>query len=100
MGRLAPATPEEKEVAAGLERHVTMLAEVIGPRNLDRPGALEGSARYIEKTLQTLGYKPQPDAFSCMGKEVRNIVVEVKGRRDPGKILIVGAHYDSVDCPA
>jgi Zn-dependent M28 family amino/carboxypeptidase len=97
---LRALTPEEEAVAAGLERHITMLSEVIGVRNLDRPGGLEAAARYIENTLRGWGYEPAPDAFVCMGKEVRNIVVEVKGRRDREKILIVGAHYDSVDCPA
>jgi Zn-dependent M28 family amino/carboxypeptidase len=100
MALKRPLTEEEQSVSAGMRRHIGMLAEVIGQRNLDRPGGLEAAARYIEDTLRSYGYSPRPRAYTVRGKEVRNIEVEIAGESRPDDILIVGAHYDSVDCPA
>lgn len=95
-----PLSAEEQSVHDGLHRHLTMLTDVIGVRNVARPGALEASARYIEDTLRSFGYAPQPHAYTIGNATVRNIEVEIPGTRHPDRIYIVGAHYDSVDCPA
>jgi Zn-dependent M28 family amino/carboxypeptidase len=100
MSAAAPLTPEEQTVHDGLKQHITMLSEVIGERSTFRPGGLEATARYIEDQLRKFGYTTRPRPFPVEGQEVRNIEVEVPGLRRPDQIVILGAHYDSVDCPA
>jgi Zn-dependent M28 family amino/carboxypeptidase len=89
---------EFADLARRLHRHVDMLAGVIGERNVpNRYGALEASARYIEDTLKSFGYAPAAQEFSAYGKPVRNIQAEIRGRKHPERIWIIGAHYDSID---
>ncbi len=95
-------TAEERAVEERLRRDVGMLAEVIGVRNCGRPGALEAAARFIEDRLRGLGYEVGAQRYQVVGQEVRNIEVEILGRgwRRKRDILVLGAHYDSVDCTA
>ena len=91
------ATPELGSTEARLRKHVDMLAGVIGERNVQRPGALEAAARYIEDTFRGSGYTPRAQVFDAYGQSVRNIEVDVIGRRRPERIWILGAHYDTVE---
>jgi len=97
-----PPTPAEEAMCARLRRHVEILAEAIGERNTDRPGGLEAAARYIENHLQKCGFTPRAQTFKAGGQMVRNIDLEIPGThaRKNKEILLLGAHYDSVDCPA
>src|SRR5689334_2396858 len=97
-----PLTPTESLAATRLQRHVEILSEAIGIRNTDRPGGLEAAARYIENHLRPNGFEPRAHAFRAAGQTVRNIDVEIPGThpRKKSEILLLGAHYDSVDCPA
>lgn len=95
-------TPVESEISARLRRHVEILSEAIGIRNTDRPGGLEAAARYIEDHLRKHGFEPRAQVFRAGGIDVRNIDVEIPGShsRKKSEVLLLGAHYDSVDCPA
>jgi hypothetical protein len=96
-----PLTECELEMQGRLRRHVEMLSEVIGIRNTDRPGGLEAAARYIEDQLAGCGYTVKTQTFKAGGEFVRNIEAEIEGfGRYKKDILILCAHYDSVDCPA
>jgi Zn-dependent M28 family amino/carboxypeptidase len=80
-----------------LRKHVDMLAGVIGPRcSIELPGALEAAARYIEDTLEEIGFAPAAQVYSAAGRPVRNIEAVIHGHRHPGRIWILGAHYDSI----
>ena len=79
-----------------LRRHVDALAGVIGERNLVRhPGALEAAARYVEDALRSFGLSPEAQTFRAAGQPVRNIEAAIAGSRRPGKVWVLGAHYDS-----
>lgn len=91
-GPLPPLTPEEAAIATNLRRHVAAIAQ--SEHNLFTPAALEDAARYIERTLATIGYEVQRQRFETKYGEVRNIEVVLPGRT--AEALIVGAHYDSV----
>ncbi|HYE19885.1 MAG TPA: M28 family peptidase [Tepidisphaeraceae bacterium] len=101
---------DESEIERRLRAHVDLLAGVIGERNAwRRPGALEGAARYIEDQFRAMGYEPGAQRFMAKGyspdsmqfaadeAEVRNIEVEIRGERRPGRVWVIGAHYDTVD---
>ena len=90
-GPLPPASEDDKRLAEALRRHVEAIAARAG--NQFRPAELEAAARYLEKTLAGLGFQVQTQSFRTSLGEVRNIEVEVPGGAE---IVIVGAHYDSV----
>jgi Zn-dependent M28 family amino/carboxypeptidase len=95
-----PLDTREQEMCSRLRRHVEMLSEVIGIRNTDRPGGLEAAARYIEDHLRKCGYEVRQQTFRAGGQMVRNIDAQINGTKRPNEVLLLGAHYDSVDCPA
>ena len=97
-GALSPLTVEERELEASLRRHVMAIAS--REHNLEHPEALEAAAKEIERVLAGYGYAPAAQRFEALGREVRNIEVEIKGGAKPDEIIILGAHYDSVSgCP-
>jgi Zn-dependent M28 family amino/carboxypeptidase len=79
-----------------LRRHVEALAG-FGPRNTRRPEALARAADYIEQQFRGFGYATRDLSFRSDGVEVRNIDVERRGGARGDDIVVVGAHYDSVD---
>jgi len=81
-------------------RHVSVLADSIGERNIWRPESLNDAAAYIENEFQRSGYAVNIQSFSADSVEVRNLEAELPGRDGGGGIVVLGAHYDSViGCP-
>lgn len=120
QGTLPQLSDGEARLATRLRGHIDKLAGEIGARSLTAsPAGLENSALYIERTFAAIGYKPQSQRFTVddrrslaylekylpdfpgdkiMGKEARNVIAELKGTTR--KVIVIGAHYDTVfDCP-
>ena len=57
---------------------------------------LEQAAQYIEKEFLKTGLDVKEDHFEWEGKSYKNIVAEKRGITSPHKVLILGAHYDTV----
>ena len=93
-GALPPLSEEQAALRDNLRHHVFAVGG--RERNLWQPAALEAAARYIEDTLTGFGYTPSAQRFTTDGVTVRNIEVEIAGSAHAGEIVIVGAHYDSV----
>ncbi len=93
-GPLQPLSDGDRELTANLTAHVVAVASE--EHNVERPGALERSARYIEATLSGLGYAVSRQEFETEGVKVRNLEVR---RAGPGagtaRLIVIGAHYDS-----
>ncbi len=99
-GPLPALSAEEVLLSARLERHVRMLAEEIGERNLARYDSLEASVRYLEQAFREMGYAVAVQEFVVDEKKVKNLEIELRGKSRAGEMVIVGAHYDSVfGCP-
>ena len=82
--------------AKQLKAHVTKLASEFGERNLSKYAALGKSADWIEAQFKENGYAVNRQTFEVSNLDCHNIIAEKKGTKHPAKILIVGAHYDSV----
>ena len=94
-GALPPLTAEETALAAALARHIGVIAA--HEHNVAHYDELETVARYLETTLESLGYSVGRQVFTADGKPVRNIDVTIEppaGRSNP-EVVVVGAHYDS-----
>jgi hypothetical protein len=91
---LPEATPEQHATAVALQRHVGAIAKA--PRNLWHFESLQRSAAYIDGELTQTGYAPRHQTYEVAGRHVANIEAERRGSRQAGRIIVVGAHYDSV----
>lgn len=80
-----------------LMEHVRILSGTIGERNLHRPLALRAAADYIRRTWKSQGFEVAEERFNVREQPCMNLVVEQRGgSKQPGTIVLVGAHYDSV----
>jgi hypothetical protein len=93
-GPLPPLSSAERESRERLERHVRWLAGAIGERNVWRPDALSAAASYLEAEVRGLGLEPRAQEFSVAERPVRNLEAELRGREQ--RVVVLGAHYDSV----
>lgn len=80
-------------------QHIVALSETIGPRTyvLSREAK---AAKYIQETFQKLGYTVELQPFSVSRGERTNFISSNVIACKPGsssQVLVVGAHYDSVE---
>jgi Zn-dependent M28 family amino/carboxypeptidase len=80
-----------------LRAHVQMLAGEIGVRNVFRRQELQRAAEYIERTWREQGYEVVRDTYQANRVECANLEVTLRGTSRAGEIIVVGAHYDTVD---
>jgi len=83
-----------------LQHHVEVLAAEIGERHVWRPWALAAAAHYIEEALSASRHEVRRQRYAVEGVACTNLEVERLGQERPGEIILVGAHYDTVEgCP-
>jgi Zn-dependent M28 family amino/carboxypeptidase len=87
----------EETVAERLRRHVYKLAGEIGERNVFRPEALRAAEAYIRAELEACGHAVKGHSYTVRGVTSANLEVVSDGVAAPQEILVVGAHYDSVE---
>jgi aminopeptidase YwaD len=77
-----------------LKEHVR---NIHGDRNpYNRYSELEKVARYLQKEFLTMGLEVKEDLFEWEGRTYKNILVEKRGLVSPDRVVILGAHYDTV----
>jgi hypothetical protein len=91
-----PLTPEEQDLRRRLATHVRVLASEIGERNLWRADALEAAARYVGDRFRDFGYQVHAQPFEVEGRTVKNLEAPLVGTSLSTEIVVVGAHYDTV----
>jgi hypothetical protein len=89
---LPPLTAAQRVLAADLERNVRVLC-ARGARNVWATDAMQAATRHIESSLIAAGYSVERHAFG----EGENLIAEVRGGARANEIVVIGAHYDSVD---
>jgi len=52
---------------------------------------------YIKGRFTAAGANPVEQEYTAEGRKVSNIVVEIPGSRSPERVIVVGAHYDTVE---
>lgn len=93
------AVTHENGLEVALRGSVTHLAGTIGERNLDKPDKLNAAAVWISAQWTAQGLRPRESTYKFGHHDVKNIDVDVAGSPKNG-IVLVGAHYDSVQgCP-
>lgn len=97
QGQLPPLSTEEQALEQELRNHVLTLAGEIGERNLFHYDKLLQAAEYIRTRFQSAGYQVFSQEYRVSNKVSENVEVEVQGTKWPQEIVLVGAHYDSVE---
>ncbi|MBN2012727.1 M28 family peptidase [candidate division KSB1 bacterium] len=83
-----------------LRSHVETLATEIGERNSTHYAALEQAYLYIFSSMQQTSFDISTIEYSHEHRTYQIAVAEKKGTDKPDEIIVVGAHYDTVeDCP-
>ena len=96
QGPLPTLTEEQRTLEQELHSHVQTLAGQIGERNVFSHDRLVMAADYIGATLAGAGYEARRQPFEVGGKICENVEAEVRGSQRPDDIIVIGAHYDSV----
>lgn len=96
QGPLPPLTDEQRLLEQELRSHVQMLAGQIGERNVFCHDRLVMAADYIRTSLSGSGYDVTGQSYEVGGFGCENVEVEVRGSVRPDDIIVIGAHYDSV----
>jgi Zn-dependent M28 family amino/carboxypeptidase len=77
-----------------LRRHVEVLAEEVGERNLFHYPNLRAAAHYIRTQWESLGYQVRSQNYLVHGVPCENLEVLRPGE-SPGPWIVLGAHYDT-----
>lgn len=93
-GALPVLLQDERTTHSNVERHVRALAEDIGERTI-RQG-LDRAAQYIRDQMELLGFQVGEQEFFLDGQRYCNLDSQITGAKFPERILVVGAHYDTV----
>jgi Zn-dependent M28 family amino/carboxypeptidase len=75
---------------------VNKLSREIGFRTYQDHDRLDKTEQYISGELTTFGYQVSRQSFKFAGNTYQNVIAELTGRTSPEKVLVVGAHYDTV----
>nr|WP_203803389.1 M28 family peptidase [Actinoplanes tereljensis] len=101
------AAPSPQPSAAGIpdidgakvEAHLDELARIAtangGNRAHGKPG-YKASLDYVKGKLDAAGYTTRIQQFTSGGATGYNLVADLPGRGDPAKVVMLGAHLDSV----
>jgi len=85
------------DVRVWLEASVRTLAETIGPRSYRDEANLLAAADFVTRSFEAAGYTVTFQPYEVKGRTYRNIIAERRGTEEPDRILIIGAHYDTVE---
>jgi Zn-dependent M28 family amino/carboxypeptidase len=94
-GSPPPLDAGQRALRERLRLDVLHLAGTIGERNVIASKAYGEAASYIEGSLREAGYTTARQTFVVDGVACVNVEAELRGTGDG--IVIVGAHYDTVD---
>lgn len=85
------------EIEDNLKNTVSILAKDIGSRGYLQIESLENTVDYITSQLRTYGYDVSIQSYKVGDNIYKNISAEIKApKRQDERILLIGAHYDTV----
>ncbi len=102
-GPVPSLTDEQMALRDQLRKDVATLAGQIGDRNVNTEYEnLCKAANFIEESFAEAGYKVSRQGYEVSlhgleGRECYNLETEIVGSERPDEIVIIGAHYDSLE---
>ncbi|MDI6098965.1 M28 family peptidase [Actinoplanes sp. NEAU-A12] len=101
-GSSAPGTPTVRAAdidGAALRADLAEFARIAQANGGNRAHGTAGyqaSLDYLKKRLDTAGYNTRVQQFTHAGKTGYNLIADLPGRGDPNRVVMLGAHLDSV----
>ena len=95
-GPLPPLSEGEVALRDALKRDLETLARDIGERNVYTCEKLNAAADFVELSLRAAGCPVERQAYEVLGKTCCNIEAQLPGTDKADEIVIIGAHYDSL----
>ena len=96
-GSLPALAEDELGMQSRLSETCTTLARDIGPRGGHKGAAPDKSEDYLEAQLRWTGLTVEDRTIDINGTLVHNYSVQIDGGRAAGEVVLVGAHYDTVN---
>ena len=90
-------TVDRAEIESNLRLHVDRLAGLIGPRHLEHPKSIEATIGYIKGQWTEMGHQVRDEIYGALEYQATNLIVEELGSTRPDEIVLLGAHYDTVE---
>jgi Zn-dependent M28 family amino/carboxypeptidase len=84
------------DTAVYLREVVTVLSQDVGIRSFQDMRKIEEAEHYISSEFNSFGYHITRQPFYFFGNTYNNLIAERIGASSPEKVLVVGAHYDTV----
>lgn len=98
---LRETTAEQTALAAELRRDIEILATDIGPRGTFAPRSYRLAEDFLASAMKRAGFEVERQSWTELGVPCANLIAVLPGTTKPDRILVIGAHYDSVEgCPA
>ena len=83
-------------MARRLRSHVEHLATTIGERNVFKPDSLAAARDYIAAEWRRQGYAVTLRSYEVGGLSCANVEIQRDGNVNRDRVVLLGAHYDSV----
>ncbi|MCU0843373.1 MAG: M28 family peptidase [Spirochaetes bacterium] len=87
----------KKSIARNAREILHFLSVELGERTLRRYENLEGAARFIRERFADGGNPVIDEEYLVEGRRVSNIRTEIPGSVSPEGIILIGAHYDTIE---
>jgi Zn-dependent M28 family amino/carboxypeptidase len=94
---LSADSRERKAVFKNTREIIHHLSVDIGERTIRRYENLERSRAYIIDYFTRHGVVPREETYEADNHMVANIIAEIPGTETPDAIILVGAHYDTIE---
>ncbi len=91
-----PETGDAMDMSSYLRFVVTTLCREIGVRTYRDLDRLERTVQFVSGEFAAAGLAVSTQSFTYDARVYRNVIGEMKGRTSPEKVLVIGAHYDTV----
>ncbi len=88
---------ELDELEARLRSHVEILSKSKIGRNYINEDHITPAKNYISREFEKLGFAPKFHNYEIYSDEYSNIIIDIPSIKENTPVLIVGAHYDSVE---
>ena len=86
-----------KRIEGNSRRIIDFLSSECGERTIRNYAGLNRAREFIKAGFYKNGYVPGEHVYRTGGREVANIIAEREGLTYPESIILVGAHYDTVE---
>lgn len=94
---LSGTSREKKRIIRNTKDIIHHLSVDIGERTIRKYENLDRTRRYIIDYFTRYGFAPREETYTAAGQRVSNIITEIRGTEFPENIILVGAHYDTIE---